>query len=84
MNELSVAISYALWSADMCTVSVRTTCVCRCPEHPNIVRLIGISDDGPELLLVYEYVEGHTLAYHLVKVRFCIWFLDLFGKWGSL
>ncbi|XP_062512276.1 uncharacterized protein LOC134188100 isoform X2 [Corticium candelabrum] len=38
-----------------------------CPPHPNVVRLIGICDDGPELCLVYEYVEGRTLAQHLAK-----------------
>ncbi|XP_062512508.1 uncharacterized protein LOC134188329 [Corticium candelabrum] len=38
-----------------------------CPSHPNVVQLIGICDDGPELCLVYEYVEGRTLAQHLAK-----------------
>ncbi|XP_062512506.1 interleukin-1 receptor-associated kinase 4-like [Corticium candelabrum] len=39
----------------------------RCPSHPNVVRLLGISDDGPEMCLVYEYVDGMTLAQHLAK-----------------
>ncbi|XP_062512505.1 uncharacterized protein LOC134188326 [Corticium candelabrum] len=38
-----------------------------CRPHPNVVRLIGICDDGPELCLVYEYVEGRTLAQPLAK-----------------
>jgi hypothetical protein len=41
----------------------------RCPPHENVIRLVGISDDGPELCLAYEFVEGKTLAQHLSKVR---------------
>jgi hypothetical protein len=71
MNELSVATSYTLWMSICVYITSIDDLLCRCPEHPNITRLIGISDDGPELLLVYEYVDGHTLAYHLVKVISC-------------
>jgi tRNA A-37 threonylcarbamoyl transferase component Bud32 len=39
----------------------------RCPPHENVIRLVGISDDGPELCLAYEFVEGKTLAQHLSK-----------------
>ena len=33
--------------------------------HPNIVCLVGFSSDGPELCLVYEYMENGALSHRL-------------------
>jgi hypothetical protein len=33
--------------------------------HPNIVRLVAFSSDGPELCLVYEYMENGALSHRL-------------------
>ncbi|XP_062504565.1 uncharacterized protein LOC134181325 isoform X2 [Corticium candelabrum] len=33
--------------------------------HPNVVRLLGFSSDGPELCLIYEYMERGALSHRL-------------------
>ncbi len=38
-------------------------------SHPNIVPLYDAGDDGGTPYLVFEYVEGETLAVHLGRIR---------------
>ncbi|XP_065845665.1 interleukin-1 receptor-associated kinase 4-like [Oscarella lobularis] len=38
-----------------------------CPPHPNLAKLLGYSCDGPELCLIFQYVDGGTLAKNLSK-----------------
>ena len=33
--------------------------------HKNIVRLLGFSSDGPELCLIYEYMQNGALSHRL-------------------
>jgi serine/threonine protein kinase len=33
------------------------------PPHPNVVRMYGISIDGPEPIIVFEYCEGGSTSF---------------------
>lgn len=36
-------------------------------EHPNVVRVLDSGNDGPDDFIVYEYIDGGTLAEHLQR-----------------
>ena len=36
-------------------------------SHPNLVKLLGYCIEDPEMLLVYEFMEGGSLDNHLFR-----------------
>ena len=42
--------------------------------HKNVVRLIGFSSDGPQLCLIYEYLQRGALS-HRLDCKVCVYIL---------
>lgn len=38
-------------------------------EHPNIVKLVGCSTDGPDMCILYEMIEGGTVERAILRQR---------------
>lgn len=44
-------------------------------QHKNLVKLLGCSIEGPESLLVYDFVPNMSLDQYLSGMEFCLTFL---------
>ena len=67
MNPVQVELSHKQFGVEM---NLLTRYI-----HPNIVRLVRFSIDGPELCLVYEYMENGALSHRLDCKVSTDWFL---------